>query len=331
MHHPMKVAIAYKSLSENVKKSVDSILFAKRLYSADELIDHMKSKGITFKYLTIDEAKHFLIEHNYYFKLAAYRSNYNKFSKGSRKGQYIDLDFSYLKELSIIDMHLRYLILDMCLDIEHQLKVMLINDIMNNPKEDGYNIINLADNDRKNRNNFFKRVESSYSSSLINKYPPPFYHYPIWAYCELIDFGGLCKLYKTYLQTYPDRQLPKYNFVYCIRNLRNASAHSNCLINKIPSHSGNINADINNIVAKIPTISNSSRLKYLRVQPIHDFTILLYWYSNFVKSEGLQKTRKAELYELFFRRMLEHRDYFIQNNYITYAYLFCSKLVRYFF
>ncbi|MFG6274071.1 Abi family protein [Megasphaera hexanoica] len=291
--YPLKVVIAYKNLSKNIRDSVDSVLFAKRLYSADELVKHMQSKGITFNYLTIDEAKHFLMEHNYYFKFAAYRSNYDKVPKGPLKGQYKSLDFSYLKELSIIDMHLRYLILDMCLDIEHQLKVMLINDIMKNPDEDGYNIINLADEDRKNRSNFYKRIDTSYSSSLIKKYQPPFFHYPIWAYCELVDFGGLCKLYKTYLKTYPNRRgLPKYNFLYPIRNLRNASAHSNCLINKIPSNSGNVNADINNIVARIPTISTNSRLKYLRVQPIHDFTVLLFWYSTYVKSEGLQRTRK---------------------------------------
>jgi abortive infection bacteriophage resistance protein len=113
----------------------------KELLTTTELIEHMKNKGITFNIVSEEDAKSFLQENNYYMKLASYRANYPKYESGSKKGQYVNLDFAYLKELSTIDMHLRYLIMKMCLDIEHALKVSLITHVENNPKEDGYELI----------------------------------------------------------------------------------------------------------------------------------------------------------------------------------------------
>ena len=113
----------------------------KQLLSIEELIQHMKNRGITFNEISENDAKQFLQNNNYYMKLAAYRANYDKCDTGKRQGQYKKLDFGYLKELSTIDMYLRYIVMDMCLDIEHVIKVRLIKNITNNPSEDGYDIV----------------------------------------------------------------------------------------------------------------------------------------------------------------------------------------------
>ena len=47
-------------------------------------------------------------------------------------GLYISLDFAYLKELSTLDMYLREIILKMTIDIEHFLKVKMLNDLQKN-------------------------------------------------------------------------------------------------------------------------------------------------------------------------------------------------------
>lgn len=60
----------------------------KQLLSIDELIEHMKKKGITFNEVSESDAKDFLQKNNYYMKLAAYRSNYEKCPTGKRVGQY---------------------------------------------------------------------------------------------------------------------------------------------------------------------------------------------------------------------------------------------------
>ena len=54
----------------------------KKLLSIDELIEHMKQKGITFKEVSESDAKEFLQKNNYYMKLAAYRANYEKCPSG---------------------------------------------------------------------------------------------------------------------------------------------------------------------------------------------------------------------------------------------------------
>lgn len=98
----------------------------KILKTRDELIEYMKRKEIKFDLVKGEDARNFLQNNNYYMKLASYRANYDK---RRSNGEYINLDFAFLQELSKIDMYLRYLILQMCLDVEHALKTRLLKDI----------------------------------------------------------------------------------------------------------------------------------------------------------------------------------------------------------
>ena len=113
----------------------------KKKLTVDEQIIDLKKKGVKFSIKTEDEAKVFLRYNNFYFKLKTYAQNYEQYQKPELKGQYINLDFAYLVELSKLDMHFRKLIVKMCLDIEHFLKARLMYDVSNNGAEDGYNIV----------------------------------------------------------------------------------------------------------------------------------------------------------------------------------------------
>lgn len=323
---------AYQAMPDTKRAAMAALLEPKPKKTIDEIIEHMEAKGITFQIASREEARHFLEKNNYYFKLAAYRANYVKRQRGDRAGQYLNLDFAYLRELSTLDMHLRYLILQMCLDVEHHLKIILLHDIETNPQEDGYSIVEYFDPDKTKRANILRRAKNSYSNDLVNKHKY-FLNYPVWALCELLDFGSLCALYKTYREKYPNRKnLPKHSLLNPIRNLRNAAAHSHCLIYKlrIPKNQGKA-SDVNRAIADIPGIPKSKRNQYLQILPIHDFAVLLYWYTTYVKSSGLLQLRKHSLYHLFFHRMQKHADYFKDNQYIQNAYWFCAKLILHFF
>ncbi len=61
----------------------------KQLLTTNELISHMKEKGIRFNVINEEEAKAFLENNNYYMKLASYRTNYPKCDENSsRAGKY---------------------------------------------------------------------------------------------------------------------------------------------------------------------------------------------------------------------------------------------------
>ena len=131
----------------------------------------MKSKGVTFKYSTEEKAAEYLTDKNNYLRTAAYRKNYQKYNNGSNIRKYIDLDLSYLQDLSTIDMHFRFLVSKMCLDIEHDLKVRMLKDIETDPTTDGYDIVNVF---LSHNNYIIGKLEatsaSPFISDLIHKY-----------------------------------------------------------------------------------------------------------------------------------------------------------------
>ena len=105
-------------------------------------IEHMKNKGIQFTIEDEAYAENYLTNNTYYFKLKAYEKLYNKSPSGENKDKYINLEFAYLRDLATIDSLLRKKILSIAIDIEHYLKVKLLNDFNISP-EDGYEIIEV--------------------------------------------------------------------------------------------------------------------------------------------------------------------------------------------
>ena len=140
--------------------------------TAQQLISKMKiEKGISFKYASESDAENYLSNINNYLRTASYRKNYQKHTKGIHKGKYIGLDFSYLQELSTIDMHFRFIVSKMCLDIEHDLKVKMLKDIESDSSTDGYDIVK----DFLTQNSYIigkleANSASPFTSDLIHKY-----------------------------------------------------------------------------------------------------------------------------------------------------------------
>ena len=104
---------------------------AKPMKSSQDLVEHMKSKGITFNIVSPEDAVQYMKKNNNYFRVASYRKNYNKRldSKQNPIDEYVNLDFGYLQDLAIIDMELRYTFIQLTLDIEHFAKMDLLGEI----------------------------------------------------------------------------------------------------------------------------------------------------------------------------------------------------------
>lgn len=298
----------------------------KTLLTVSELISHMENKGITFNNISKDDAADFLANNNYYLKLASYRANYKKYPNGPNVGKYMHLDFSYLKELSTIDMHLRYHIMQMTLDIEHFLKVKLLNTIEENPDEDGYHIIQafLAKDPQLG---MLKKIQShkssDYCKGLIEKYYP---YFPAWVFVELISFGNLAYLCEFYNKTY-DTQIADRILLNSVRDIRNACAHSNCLINILTPGNNTPHQSVVKRTKCIEGLSDNSINKKLSNKCIYDFICLLYAYGEIISSSPTKKKRYIELNNLFSNRIVQHADWFKSNNTITSSYDFVKKIL----
>ena len=303
----------------------------KKKLSIDELIDHMKTRGIKFDIASENDARDFLAHNNYYLKLASYRTLYEKCPQGScREGQYQNLDFGYLKELSTIDMHLRYIIVEMCLDIEHAIKVRLVNAVTQNSDDDGYQLIKLYLKDEDSNFTILKSIRShksgEYCKDLIEKYYPFF---PIWVLVELISFGDLLHLCRFYEKTYKCSLIPDNKFMNTIRDLRNASAHSNCLINKMTAKmeaTKQPDSIITCFVKGMKGISASSRAKNLNKTFAYNMVTLLYVYNQLMPAIAKNK-RYLQLQEFLNGRVIKNKDYFKSNTQIVGVYNFLKKVV----
>ena len=303
----------------------------KSLLSIDELIEHMKERGIKFEIISESDARTFLTNNNYYFKLASYRTLYAKCPDGSsREGQYQNLDFAYLKELSTIDMYLRYIIIEMCLDIEHAIKVRLINAVTQNSNDDGYQLIKLYLKDEDPGFNILKSIRShksgEYCKDLIQKYYP---YFPVWVLVELISFGDLLHLCRFYEKTYNCSLIPNNKFMNTIRDLRNASAHSNCLMNKMTVQmeaTKQPDSTITCFVKGMSGISASSRAKNLNKTFVYNMVTLLYVYNELMPSIAKQK-KYLQLQEFLNGRAIKNKNYFKSNSQITGVYNFLKKVI----
>lgn len=306
----------------------------KQKLTINEQIQDMHKKGITFNYNDEKEVSNFLSYNNYYFKLKSYGKNYDKYRATDKKGQYINLDFAYLQELSTLDMYLRKTILSMALDIEHALKTQLLYDLSKNEEEDGYQIVETYLNmDYFRVKSLHDKIGKSAASDLIQKMRNNDDHYALWEIVEVISFGEFIDLYQLYYSTYPSKENDYSSYLWSIKFLRNAAAHNNCLLNSLKAPyqlSIHKTKEIQFEISKIKTISQNAREKWMNNPVIHDFVILVFVFLKLIKSPGLKQARIDDLKWLFNDRMPHHKDYFLKNDSIIESYKFTAKIVNYF-
>ena len=153
----------------------------------EEQINILKSRNVKFDIISENDAKEFLTNKSYYFKISAYRENFDYRVLENGDILYKDLDFAYLKELSKIDTYLRYMILELTIDIEHYLKRWLIINATNDINEDGHTIVNIfLDNNQDIKKRLSLHAKSPYCSNLYKKYQLDM---PIWVFAEISTFG----------------------------------------------------------------------------------------------------------------------------------------------
>lgn len=312
----------------------------KRKLSVEEQIQDMIGKDIKFELYSTEDAKKFLKYNSYYFKLKSYARNYNI---NPQTKKYYNLDFAYLVELSKLDMYIRKIILELSLDVEHYLKVRLMNDLSNNSDEDGYSIVKtfLQYHPNAKTDILSKADKYSFCSDLAEKHKDE-YNEPknlaVWNIVELLSFGNFMELYELYYQQYPSFNYSDY--LKSIKFIRNAAANNNCILSTLKNPNSlrkfRKTKKLANILGKIPEFRElENRDAMMRNPVIHDFVTLLFVYNDVMKVSATKNTRNKKMGEIcyFFcdaeGRMKAHKEFFEKNPYIKNAYYFVCSIIKY--
>lgn len=277
--------------------------------SVKEQIEHLKKKGVKFNVMSEEEAEIYLSTNNYYYKLTSYRKNFLKYRNGKKKGTYIDLDFAYLKDLAIIDSYLRNIILEISLDIEHYSKLKLLSKLEKHQNEDGYTIVkdffeSLTDDARsKLQNSIEAKKDSTYIGNIISKYSGDI---PLWAFVEILSFGDYLRLYKFCADRWNDKKMAsEFYDMMDVKELRNAAAHNNCIINDIIVKNKKHKPTFA-LLRSLKSISKLRNNKHLSKEKIRQLSTLLYTAHHIITSPGIQIKISKKLKE-FKNRIF--RDY----------------------
>ena len=320
---------------------------SKPMLDVDGQIQHLLSKGVRFEITSEADAREYLRKNNNYFKLRAYRKNFPKHPGGQFAGQYINLDFAMLKDLAIIDMRLRYTLLQMVLDVEHFAKIKLLRAVEDSDN-DGYEIVEgfflyLQESDKKNNTSRYNSLiheldrnkNNPYCGGIISKYEGC---YPVWAFIEIVPLGSLINfiMFTADMLNREDLRDDAY-LLLTIRTLRNAAAHSNCILHnmgaKDSAHAVNyglLRELMSRSQAADIEITKATRKNQLKNARMSQIATLLYAHSIMITSEGVYTRARQLLFELV-DRMYHHIDYYEDNKTILSSFDFFQKMVDIFF
>ena len=320
-----------------------TVLTKKRLkpmMSIDDMIISLKAKNIKFNYISEDEVKNYLMFNNSYYNVLSYEGNFERYYiNGVFVDRYIDLDFAYLKDMSIIDLRVRFLLLDMILDIEHYLKLRILNMMYAIEQEDGYRVVNLyLENDYNNE----KRLHSSIRKKAFNSYHKKMFSdidmdddkkledIPIWNFLEIVTMGELVDFYDFFTREY-DLKIDK-EYVHMLRDivrLRNAAGHNTNVLTDLGENDKPQRPHMH-VIRYLDKCGIRPRARYKRLSnsKIRQITYTLYMFNKIVTSEGVKKKINKKINYLFYKRIPKNKDYYKNNDLLKSIYYYFDKIIR---
>lgn len=278
----------------------------KKKLSIKEQIAHMAEKGLEFKINS--EAQEILTNSTYFFKIKSFAKNYPK--------PYQGIDFAHLFELSKIDLIFRELVLKLTLNIEHALKIAILNHFtsLENDKDLTKDFLNSTYG--QSAKNYLKSMIKRAKESNTNRYStqrllsktdekePEF-----WVLIEVLQLGDLIKLYDffytRYKQFYTKDEINFLNSAtYSLKCLRNSAAHNNCILTNICDKSGNAQKYILNKLSPFrlkieKSIKQDNIENMLLNYPISDFLSCVMLAEFIIKNDGSKNHLRREIKRFF--------------------------------
>lgn len=113
-----------------------------------------------------------------------------------------------------------------------------------------------------------------------------------------------------------------------IKNIRNAAAHSNCVIHDLTNKDGFYNSClVSRVVELLPDVRKRTIQNRLKNNCVQDFISLLIAVDDVIKSEDLKNHYLREIKELFDGRMIINKDLYKSSTSLQQMYAFCKEIV----
>lgn len=283
-----------------------------KFLTAKEQVKHSEGKGVQFNDFSKTKAIRYLEENNNYFKLRAFRKNYIK----GEDGKYLHLDFADLVDLAIIDNRLRAILLEMAISIEHFSKVHLLK-VLQKSESSGTQVVTNYVNQLTSstwetlESELDKNKYSLYCGNLYKKYLGNKMRCPVWVFIEMVSFGQYLHFYEFCAkrnQSQNKELLRRLYLMRVVKDLRNACAHNNCIINDLRAQTNREpNEEIQKAFASLG-FSKGVRSKHLKRVAMYQIITTLYAHKEIVISPGVHKNIALKLRDLN-DRFYRDRDY----------------------
>ena len=314
---------------------ISGVAQQKPFMTPEELMEKLSKTGVTFNFeYTQERAIEYLKKNNNYYKLSSYRKN---FAKGD-DGKYINLDFSYLVDMGIVDMLFQYQVMRMALDIEHFEKVKLLT-FLKIKNDDGYTALesykncletesnikpNLPDKLDELEREINQNKSSVYCRDMITHVLPG-QRMPVWVFLEVITFGRFRSFFEFCANKANDIPLKDEAYrLKTVKSIRNAAGHSNCILNDLRlarSKEENSTHDLNRAVLNkvrrfLPsksTVSSNREPDAIQNDRLKEIATLFFVHSRNLPSEAMRQHYKEEL-SSFVARMNRHLDDYYKDN-----------------
>lgn len=311
----------------------------KPMLNESELIEVLKSKNIKFNYISEKQVKNILKISNNYYNITSYKNNFEKYPSpaGRFEGKYIDLDFAYLKDLSDIDYELRIILFIMIMNIEHFLKIKILNEI-ETLEDNGYNIVNeFLEKDYKEEKrvhkSIFHKMGSVYHQEIFSKYDidkdKKLENIPIWEFIEIITFGELVKFYEFFKNKHNlKKEIDDIHILRDIVRLRNAVYHNTNILTNLKDKDNNYPPKYKIVkFLKEIGINEKTRNNKLSNSRIRQITYNLYMFNEIVLDKKIKHKTKKQLKKFFYKRINQHKEYYNNNELLKSIYNYFDKII----
>lgn len=313
-------------INSNDGSAMEGFCFKPKLTPAQQ-VGRMEEKGITFGIVSKSDAESFLAANSNYFKMASYRTLYQKSSAEDGIERYENLDFGHLVDLFEIDCALRRVLLSMTLDIEADAKVGLLRKV-DLSDEDGYEVVSdyvesLSTPSRKRLEGGIRQKRNDvYCGDVVKKYDG---RMPVWAFLEVVSFGDFNAFYKFCAERWGDDAMTKGHYrLKMVKCVRNACAHGNCIVNGFSN--GSCTAfrtppEVANLLSE-NGIGRRARRRSLSNPRLQQIAVLCFTHRSL--SHGGEEDEDGAV-DNFLERMHLHDSYYERNMAVRASFEFLEK------